>query len=662
MHGQLFQWLQLHATKENGEHFSVWILTNQYPLATIMEARKSVARYILQEGGKKAVEFRRRYAGGAALPMLGAWEYLFPQPVEATSSVLLSDRMRCLGHAYTLEKRVKTEPASPPDHAAVLELLSDAFIGVPHNTRQKDGGRRYDDSDYEYVRLTRTDYNEMIQAGMNCFRVDLEQAGWIENLPVFYWGISGKDIQYPEHLYRSNYLGPILFLDEPGVCTRDHVIRPRLRSDPAFRKSITPQICFEEFQKYFDEAKNRKNPTALIQSLADRNDADIGDMNFLQQNLYTWETLASTALYQLAEDKTGPPSAIVFEPPGRIGSRRTLPEMNMAYLCQIPVDRPGNFTDIIYGFLRGAARAANKSWGTSIYGSVSRNDAFWHLTHAYDLGAQWFMFWDTHRLACVPYEECLALSRNLRNHIDNHPYRDMKKLKKAAEIALLFPAGYNLGHVHMGKGNLWGVGELNLERANRHGVKYRTVMGNLFAEIERCLRFGIAFDLFWDLPAFQPDGYREIVRIREDGRVEVEEGGKRLVHDGPRTPARPGGDPPRIAVDVSTEEGSVPLEMTARARLNEGSSLIYYTSGANKNGVYVNSKVFWELYGPEEEDYRILSHEFRDADIQDHGSRSTVEITFRIEGPGVYRLRASTCDLAGRTAVDWKTIKAASSF
>ena len=69
------------------------------------------------------------------------------------------------------------------------------------------------------------------------------------------------------------------------------------------------------------------------------------------------------------------------------------------------------------------------------------------------------------------------------------------------------PPGYNLGHVAMGKGSLWGIGELNLERLNRKGVKYRTVMGNFFIEIERCIRLGVAYDLLWDVEGLQLSGY-----------------------------------------------------------------------------------------------------------------------------------------------------------
>jgi len=95
---------------------------------------------------------------------------------------------------------------------------------------------------------------------------------------------------------------------------------------------------------------------------------------------------------------------------------------------------------------------------------------------------------------------------------------------------ILLPPGYNLGHVYLGKGNLWGLGELNLERVNRDRVKYRTVMSNVFTEIERCIRTGVAYDLFWDIEGYQLTKYREVVHVREDGKIEVTVDGKNTLH------------------------------------------------------------------------------------------------------------------------------------
>jgi len=657
--GRPFQWLSLHATKASGQSFRVWVLGSEYPPASIKAAQETTARYIVREGDRPALEFRHRVSGEAVLPSLGAWSDLFPRFAEDDSpGSPFAEKVSYLGHVYRLEKLENSRGAAGPADAETLRLLPDVLVGVPHNTRQKDETRRYDDSDYELVRLAEGDYDEMIRAGMNCLRVDKEQAGWIDRRDVFYWGIGPEDLIYPECLYRSNYLGPILFLDEPAVCTRDQVVRPRLSKDEEFRKTITPQMVLEEFQGYFHAVEHQGAPAVLLRGLAARPDVDIGSMQFPQQNLYTWETMVSTALYQLGESVQGPPSAMVFEPPGRLGTRRTLPEMDMAYGCQIPVDDPKNLIDIMYGFLRGAARLADKGWGTSIYGQVDRADASWFLTHAYDLGAQHFFFWDSSRLACVPYGECLALTRNLKAHVEAHPDRDLRLLKQAAEVAILLPPGYNLGHVHMGRGNLWGLGELNLERVNHQGIKYRTVMGNFFTEIERCIRMGVAYDLLWDIEGHRPAGYREIVRIREDGMMEVTAGEKSNLHDGPRIPERPGGDPPQLTIELSAETGKVPLEVAAKAVLVERSAPVYYTLGANPKGIYRNVKVLWELYGPGEEDYRFLLGENREPHVQDEGRQTCVEIDFAIRQPGRYRLRAATVDLAGRTTVVWKNITA----
>jgi hypothetical protein len=328
----------------------------------------------------------------------------------------------------------------------------------------------------------------------------------------------------------------------------------------------------------------------------------------------------------------------------------------MTYGCQIPIDDPKNLASILYGFLRGAARQTDKNWGMSIYGQVHRADAFWLQTHAYDLGARHFHYWDNYQLACVPYSEILALSRNLSAHVESHPHRKLDKLRGAAEIAILLPPGYNLGHVEMGRGNLWGVGELNLERHNREGIKYRTVMHNFFTEIERAIRLGIAFDLIWDLEGLKLSDYREIVRIREDGKVEVHEGSETTLHEGARTPIRPTGTPPTLTVDVSIPQTDVPLEVHACATITKGSASVYYTRGADASGIYNNEMVLWELFGPEEEDYRFLNRDHSEIRIDQTETIAEAEIRFSLKHPGNYRLRAATADMAGRTAVEWETI------
>lgn len=659
-----FQWMRLDAAKANGGEFRLWLLTGGSPAETRETALERAARFVIQRGSSRPQEFRDRLTGKAVLPSLGGWSYLFPRPVgpegQGEAGGEFPRQTRYLGHSYRLEKIEEAVRVSGPADPKVYHLLPDVLVGLPSNNRQKETARRYDGSEYEYVRLRREDYAELADAGINCLRVDRDQLPFVADLDVFYWGVGAAEVGFPECLYDSRYLGPALFLDEPAVGTRDHVLRPRLAKDEAFRYSVTPQVAFEAFREYFRRAWQEGAPASLFRGLAGRPDTDLGDMRLVQENLFSWETMVSTAAYQLSQDDQVP-AALVFEPPGRVGTRRTLPEMNMTYGCQIPVDNPNYFVDIIFGFLRGAARLTDKQWGTSIYGAVDRGDAFWFLTRAYDLGATRFFFWDNAALACVPYHECLALARALKMRIENHPSRDLDRLKKVAEVAILLPAGYNLGHVHLGKGNLWGVGELHLERLNSSGVSYRTVMGNFFTEMERCLRLGVAFDVLGEFPGLRPldQEYREVVRIREDGKVEIAGGGQKVVLDSARVPARPPGLPPALVVTLSSAEGQAPRVVHARAVATERSAPIFYTLGTDTEGIYHNAAVAWELYGPTEADHRFLIPPGLKPRVTRTGATFEAHMEFRLERPGNYRLRASTVDSAGRSTVVWTPIQVA---
>ena len=657
INGTPYQWLQLNAEKVNKETFSIWILASGYPSESVKVAQNEILRYVVLNSDLNPIEFINQTTKGVVLPNTGAWKYLFPRlesgndPIES-----MGNKVKYLGHIYKLEDQKQSDIPSIPKEIKCINLTPDLLIGAPHNSKVKDNTRRYDESDYEYIPLTRENYLEMIESGMNVFNVNTSQVKWIETENVYYWGVGGKDILYPECLYKSNYVGPAIFFDEPMVHTRDHALRPKFKKDPSIRKTITPQLFFKEFKLEYHKAKYERSPIQLLKGLENREDVSIGDMDFLQQNIYSWETMLSSAIYQLSEGDKSTPYAMVFEPPGRFGATRVLPELNMSFDCQIPADDPKNLFGIIKGFLRGAARVTNKEWGISIYGQVTRCEAYWYMTHAYDMGASLFFYWDSYQLAAVPYNEYLVLSKNLREHSKNFPRRDLEKLKMDAEMAILIPPGYNLGHVKMGIGNFSGLPELNMERMNIKGVKYRDVMSNFYIEIERCIRLGIEYDLFWNLEDLELNGYDEIVVIREDGKVDITKNDKIVVLNSARTPERFDGVSPQLTVQIKSTDRKAPVTITALAEVVEGTSPVYYTQGANKDGINRNVYVLWELYGPEEEDYTDFWKERWNVSVSENGNSAAVEISFKIEKLGNYRLKVSTSDLAGRSKVVWKNI------
>lgn len=587
------------------------------------------ARYVVQfSPGSAPREFRHELTGEAVLPSMSPWPEIWPRIDSA------SNRATYLGHSYKLEPGIATPWTPVPEHPVSINLRPDLWIGQASNNRQVDERRRYDTSDYQYVPLSQSDYRAMSDAGITVVKAAGAQQQWAQDLGLYFWGPHDA-LPYPELLYNSQYLGPTIFLDEPAVSTRDHDLRPRLAKDTAYRKSITPQEAFRVYQEHYAKTITSGPPGVLMRTLAARKDVDLGTMRFPQQNLYNWETMPETAGWALSQDPDVP-SAMVFEPPGRIGTRRTLPELNMTYGARFAIDDMRVLPALVFGFLRGAARLTSKSWGVSIYGAVERADASWWLTLAYDQGAERFFFWDNYQLACVPFNEVLALARQLRTHASQHPRRDLAGLKRSAERAILLPPGYGLGHVQMGRGNLWGIHELNLERRNRHGVKYREVMSRFFAEIERSLRDGISFDLFWDLPGFNLARYREVVRVSEDSR--------------PAAAASPEG--PELSVDIQLETRK------ATARVKERYAPVYYTHGADPAGVYHNAMVLFELYGPGEEDYQFLMPKDMRPNVRivSQGVAQVEAALPQSLANGKYRLRAAATDTMGRSTVVWQEI------
>jgi len=175
--GAAYQWLQLHAVKENRETFSLWLLCSRYPADTRKAAQSEISRYILQKGDAKALKFRSKNRNAVVLPNTDVWPFLLPRNAGTNNPIAsLAERVSLLRHKYLLKKSHKTPALSPMEDADIVSLTPDFIIGVPHNIRQKDDTWRYDQSDYEYIRLTKDDYTEMIEAGLNCFRVDAEQA------------------------------------------------------------------------------------------------------------------------------------------------------------------------------------------------------------------------------------------------------------------------------------------------------------------------------------------------------------------------------------------------------------------------------------------------------------------------------------------------------
>ncbi|MCK4988984.1 MAG: hypothetical protein KAS29_00805, partial [Bacteroidales bacterium] len=167
------------------------------------------------------------------------------------------------------------------------------------------------------------------------------------------------------------------------------------------------------------------------------------------------------------------------------------------------------------------------------------------------------------------------------------------------------------------------------------------------------------YDLFWNMENLELNDYREVVSIKEDGKVEITLNGQSEILNSARLPERPEGEAPQLAVELITDHGNASSTIKARATVTEGSAPVYYTQGADKVGIYKNTYVLWELYGPEEEDYTDFWNDRWDVFVSENTDSAIIEINFKIDNPGNYHLRVSTADVAGRSAIVWKEINVA---
>ena len=111
-----------------------------------------------------------------------------------------------------------------------------------------------------------------------------------------------------------------------------------------------------------------------------------------------------------------------------------------------------------------------------------------------------------------------------------------------------------------------------------------------------------------------------------------------------------------MTIELSDTAQYGPRTIMARARVTETASPVFYTTGADTRGIHHNARVLWELYGPGDEDYRALLPIGANPRTTLDGRSAVVELEFRVEQLGRYRLRAATTDLAGRSTVVWKEI------
>jgi hypothetical protein len=507
---QIRFWWQLEARAEPDQEtdplFILRALTTEDPLAPDRQGLV-FARYLLKipERGE-FLEYRDVQTGQALVP---AWrdfaKHFVPQATPASQSQHgLPETCAYLGHVLTLfhvGQRQAWEPWSEPK---VLNLDRELLVGTGRNFKDREGHRlpqKPERQNYDYVPFTESDYGVMIEAGINLFTINPEQEKRVRTEPVFYIRspTAQPPLRYPADLYRGNYYGQVMFIDEPSILmVGDTNIHNTLKffSDAAALIERRTRATYLSPDSY--------GAFALEKALQ-RLGANLGDMRLMQADYPTWETLYDTAFYQLAAGVPG----IVHEGRYQLGP---FDEAVAKFTGTRRRHTAGEMLRYHYAFLRGAARHFGGFWGTSIYGQADPALSPLAVTLAYDMGARYLWFWTSDHDHHLPWPEQLALARTLKEHARAHPRRSLAQPPLDRDTAIVIPNGYFLS-----LDNLWWVRVLDPEGKNEASQKYRRLMQRAFAAVYECFKRGEDFD--FTVEDGRPiTGYRRLVRI--DDRLE----------------------------------------------------------------------------------------------------------------------------------------------
>lgn len=503
---EIFLWWQLEARLKEGDDapiFRLRALTSYDPLIELPE-KCGFQRYILNiPSTDETLEYKERHKGTALLPVWKDFDYYFIPHVAFGSQLQdnLPETLEYLGHVLSLRYVGHGKQWESWENVKVLNLDRELLVGTGRNFKDSEGKRlpqTPERKDYTYVKFTQEDYKIMISAGVNLFTVSPDQEQWVRGEAVFYLRGSSKDspLNYPADLYRSNYIGSVMFMDEPAIImVGDKNIHNTLRYFSDASAVVQKRIRERYFSGGSYSAFN-------LERQLEKNGVNLGDMRLEQYDFPAWETIFEMAYYELSAEVTG----IVHE------GRYQLDQFNNAVYNVTGSFREHTKEEMLryhFAFLRGAARAFNKHWGTSIYGQCDPEISPLAISLAYDMGARYIWFWTSDHDHHVPWNEQLELVRYLRQHEAKHPRESIFAEKQILDKAIAIPYGYFLSLE-----NLWWVRALDKDKNNETYQRYYRLLNNAIRAVHEALDSGEEFDIVVD-DGREITGYKKVVMIKD---------------------------------------------------------------------------------------------------------------------------------------------------
>jgi len=503
--GKNYRWWQLEVrAKTNLAALPLFVLRALASADPLAEKQHPIkfARYQLRiPATGETYEYRDSNTGAALLPCWADFERNFlPHPASNTSwSGGAAGTCEFLGQLLSLaQKPIRSvEPWSSWGNVKRLDLNREILVGNDRNFKDSEGHRiaTSKTNDYTYVPLTEDDYRTAIAAGMNMFEIEGNQEPWVRSEPVFYLREAAgvPALRYPADLYRANYLGPVMFVDEPAGMILDRDDRRR-----AGKFAADFSTLFEMRTRAAYLSTDYYGAWHLEAALR-RQGVNFGDMRLTQTDYPTWDSYAEATYYEMKAGVSG----LVQEGRYKTASfdHQVLADTGLKWHSTPLQELKFNFA-----MMRGGTRPFGKFWGTSIYGQCDPAIAPLALTTAYDMGARYFWFWTSDHAHHLPWNEQMSLARVLKEYAAKHPRPSIYSPQPKRDAVIAIPNGYFLSL----RDFQWRA-DGDVERCEAGG-KYRRVLIRALTAVQQCYERGEDFDITID-DGHRLTGYRRVIKI-----------------------------------------------------------------------------------------------------------------------------------------------------
>lgn len=507
-----FRWFELTVIKDATDSFRCQLLADAVPMMRGQEPVRRVMRYLLEEGDYPAVEYIDAESGEALLPRYQFLSEFLPRPTptDSVDGAFLPAGLY-LGHAVFLVEEAERPLAEwRPIDGKPVTMTRSLMFGTGRTFKDDGAGRFpswksdvYPKGDYRYTPWTEDDYRAMMDAGFNYFSYD--RVPWHTHYaePVFYRRMPVAD-EYPEEFYRSSYMGPIMYLDEPGVHAPGNLwdVQPtELDAAPVYFRTFV--------ERSINDRKMR------VRNQLEQDGVALGIIDLVDRDVASWDTILETIFYQLQTDV----SALVFE------NRSRLNEYNKSLALWFGPGLESDRYEMFYlqnCVMRGAARVFGKAWGQSIYGQMEEESRIPCALQAYDMGARHIWYWTSDHDHHMPFPDQLAITQAVTDRARSHPRPPLDALTRIATVAVAIPNGYQItldNYLHPA-GAMWGQWQFSFDYHNRLGVPYGKILAAAAWEALQCIRNGEEVDIVVDAEGFDPAEYPRVVYVRADGSVE----------------------------------------------------------------------------------------------------------------------------------------------